>query len=183
MNRTASHRTGTRLGWLSKLLAGHSLPTTASSAAAGRWLAAHDRFRCSEDLARDRSARLRGPIQTNLWGIPEEQQDQQVEPASAAAVDDRGADHGGIEVGYPQEHGGDAPFATAPGADGAEQQVCGYVAEYAVQQRFASLITHPSEVIALLDADDPPKRGVTRPELGQEFGHRRPEPGSPGRSL
>lgn len=116
-------------------------------------------------------------------GIPEEQQGQQVEPASAAAVDDRGADHGGVEVGYPQEHGGDAPFATAPGADGVEQQVCGYVAEYAVQQRFASLITHPSEVIALLDADDPPKRGVTRPELGQEFGHRRPEPGSPGRSL
>ena len=38
MNRTASHRTGTRLGWLSRLLAGHSLPTTPSSPAAGRGL-------------------------------------------------------------------------------------------------------------------------------------------------
>lgn len=52
-----------------------------------------------------------------------------------------------------------------------------------IKQRFASLITQPSDVIALLDADDPPKRGVTRAELGQEFGHRRPEPGAPGRSL
>ena len=52
-----------------------------------------------------------------------------------------------------------------------------------IKQRFASLITQPSDMIALLDADDPPKRGVTRAELGQEFGHRRPEPGAPGRSL
>lgn len=52
-----------------------------------------------------------------------------------------------------------------------------------IKQRFASLVTQPSDIIALLDADDPPKRGVTRPELGQDFGHRRPEPGAPGRSL
>lgn len=52
-----------------------------------------------------------------------------------------------------------------------------------IKQRFASLVTQPSDVIALLDADDPPKPAVTRPELGQEFGHRRPEPGTPGRSL
>ena len=52
-----------------------------------------------------------------------------------------------------------------------------------IKQRFASLITQPSDVIALFDADDPPKREVTPPELVQEFGHRRPEPGAPGRSL
>ncbi|WP_336643728.1 DNA-processing protein DprA [Microbacterium sp. MMO-113] len=52
-----------------------------------------------------------------------------------------------------------------------------------IKQRFASLVTQPSDVIALLDADDPPKPGVTRAELAQEFGHRRPEPGAPGRSL
>lgn len=52
-----------------------------------------------------------------------------------------------------------------------------------IKQRFASLITQPSNVIALLDADDLPKREVTRPELGQEFDHRRAESGAPGRSL
>lgn len=52
-----------------------------------------------------------------------------------------------------------------------------------IKQRFASLITQPSDVIALLDADDPPKRGVTPPELEREFGHRRSEPGAPVRSL
>lgn len=44
-----------------------------------------------------------------LEGIPDEQQDQQVQPAGAAVVDDRGADRGGIEVGHGQQHGGDAP--------------------------------------------------------------------------
>lgn len=50
-----------------------------------------------------------------------------------------------------------------------------------IRQRFASLVTQPSDVIALLDADDIPKPAVTRPELGQEFGHSRPEPGASGR--
>ena len=66
MNPTASHRTGTRLRWPSRLLAAHSLPATASSAAARRWLAARDRSRCSANLPRARSARLTGPIQRNL---------------------------------------------------------------------------------------------------------------------
>lgn len=52
-----------------------------------------------------------------------------------------------------------------------------------IKQRFASLITQPSDMIALLDADDASKPSVTRPELGQELGHRRPDPGAPGRSL
>lgn len=52
-----------------------------------------------------------------------------------------------------------------------------------IKHRFASLITQPSGVIALLDADDASRRGVKRPELGQEFCHRRPEPGAPGRSI
>lgn len=52
-----------------------------------------------------------------------------------------------------------------------------------IKQRFAALVTQPSDVIALLDADDPPQRGVTGAELRQEFGHRRPEPGAPGRSI
>lgn len=52
-----------------------------------------------------------------------------------------------------------------------------------IKQRFASLITQPSDVIALLDADGPSKPAVMRPELGQDFGRRRPEPGAPGRSL
>lgn len=52
-----------------------------------------------------------------------------------------------------------------------------------IKQHFASLVTQPSDVIALLDADDPPKPAVMRPELGQQFGHRRPEPDATGRSL
>ena len=67
-----------------------------------------------------------------LAGIPDEQQGQQVQPVGAATVDDRGADPGGVEVGSGQEHGGDAPFEAASGADGVEHQVGGCVAEYAV---------------------------------------------------
>lgn len=52
-----------------------------------------------------------------------------------------------------------------------------------IKQRFASLVTQTSDVIALLDADNPPKRGATRPELGQDLGHRGPEAGAPGRSI
>ncbi|WP_263970006.1 DNA-protecting protein DprA [Pseudoclavibacter sp. CFCC 14310] len=52
-----------------------------------------------------------------------------------------------------------------------------------VKQRFASLVTQSSDVIALLDADGPSTPAVTRPEPGQQFDRRRPEPGRPGRSL
>ncbi len=52
-----------------------------------------------------------------------------------------------------------------------------------IKQGFASLVTQPSDVIDLLDADRTPDRTVTRPEVGREFGHRHPSPGTPGRSL
>ena len=52
-----------------------------------------------------------------------------------------------------------------------------------IKQGFASLVTQPSDVIALLDADPNPRRAVTRPEAGREFGHRRPSQGTPGHSL
>ena len=52
-----------------------------------------------------------------------------------------------------------------------------------IKQGFASLVTQRSDVIDLLDADRTPDRTVTRPEVGREFGHRRPSPGTPGRSL
>ena len=52
-----------------------------------------------------------------------------------------------------------------------------------IKQGLASLVTQPSDVIALLDADPNPRRAVTRPEAGREFGHRRPSQGTPGHSL
>lgn len=52
-----------------------------------------------------------------------------------------------------------------------------------IKQRFASVVTQPSDMIALLDADDASKRGMTRPELGHDLGHRGPEAGAPGRSI
>ena len=52
-----------------------------------------------------------------------------------------------------------------------------------IKQGFASLVTHTGNVIDLLDADRSPDRAVTRPEVGREFGHRRPSPGTTGRSL
>lgn len=70
-----------------------------------------------------------------LEGVPDEQHDQQVEPAGAAVIDDRGADRGGVEVGHGQEHRGDAPLEAASGADGVDEQVGGCVAEYAVASR------------------------------------------------
>lgn len=51
-----------------------------------------------------------------------------------------------------------------------------------IKQGLASFVTEPHDVIALLDADDTPGKAVTR-QVGPEFGHRRPEPGTPGRSL
>lgn len=62
-------------------------------------------------------------------GVPDEQQDQQVEPAGAAVVNDRGADRGGVEVDHGEQHRGDAPFQAPASADGVEQQVGGCVAE------------------------------------------------------
>ena len=67
-----------------------------------------------------------------LEGIPDKQQDQQVERVWTAVVDDRGADRGGVEVGHGQDYRGEAPFEAAPGVDSVEQQVGGCVAEYAV---------------------------------------------------
>ena len=52
-----------------------------------------------------------------------------------------------------------------------------------IKQGFASLVTQPSDMIDLLDADPSPGRAATRPEVGREFGHRRSSPGTPGRSL
>lgn len=52
-----------------------------------------------------------------------------------------------------------------------------------IKQGFASLVTHTGNVIDLLDSDPNPGRAVKRPEAGREFGHRRPSPGTPGRSL
>ncbi len=51
-----------------------------------------------------------------------------------------------------------------------------------IRQGLATLVTQPSDVIALLDADAP-GRAVTRPEVGRDLGQRRPSPGTPGRSL
>lgn len=67
-----------------------------------------------------------------LEGVPDENQDHQVEPAGAAVVDDRGADRRGVEVDPGEQHRGDAPLEAASGADGVEQQVGGCVAEYAI---------------------------------------------------
>ncbi|HCX85858.1 MAG TPA: DNA processing protein DprA [Micrococcales bacterium] len=52
-----------------------------------------------------------------------------------------------------------------------------------IKQGLASLVTQPSDVIALLDADPNPRRAVTRPEAGREFGHQHSSRGTPGRSL
>ncbi|WP_294181294.1 DNA-processing protein DprA [uncultured Schumannella sp.] len=52
-----------------------------------------------------------------------------------------------------------------------------------IKQRFASLVTQPSDVIALLDTEGTSKRRAVRAELGQEFGRHRSEPGAPGRSI
>ena len=68
----------------------------------------------------------------HLEGVPDEEQDQQVEPAGAAVVDDRGADRCRVEVDPGEQHRGDAPFEAASGADGVDEQVGGCVAEYAV---------------------------------------------------
>lgn len=51
-----------------------------------------------------------------------------------------------------------------------------------IRQGLATLVTQPSDVIDLLDADAP-DRAVTRPEVGRDFGQRRPSPGTPGRSI
>ncbi|WP_447947438.1 DNA-processing protein DprA [Microbacterium lacticum] len=51
-----------------------------------------------------------------------------------------------------------------------------------IRQGFATLITQPSDLIALLDADAP-RRAVTLPEVGRDFGHRRPSPGTQGHSI
>lgn len=52
-----------------------------------------------------------------------------------------------------------------------------------IKQGFASLVTDTGNVIDLLDADQNSGRAVTRPEVRREFGHRRPSPGTPARSL
>lgn len=52
-----------------------------------------------------------------------------------------------------------------------------------IKQGLASLVTQSSDVIDLLDADRAQDRTVTRSEVGREIGHRRPSPGTPGRSL
>ena len=51
-----------------------------------------------------------------------------------------------------------------------------------IRQGLATLVTQPSDVIALLDADAP-SRAVTRLETGRDFSQRRPSPGTPGRSI
>lgn len=51
-----------------------------------------------------------------------------------------------------------------------------------IRQGFATLVTQPSDLIALLDADAP-RRAVTLPEVGRDFGHRRPSPGTQGHSI
>lgn len=46
----------------------------------------------------------------------------------------------------------------------------------------AKLVTQPSDVIALLDADAP-GHPISGSEVGRDFGQRRPSPGTPGRSI
>ena len=68
----------------------------------------------------------------HLEGVPDRQQNQQVEPAGTAVVGDRGADRRSVDVGHGEEHRGDAPLEAAPGTDRAQQQVRGRVPEQAV---------------------------------------------------
>ncbi|MGE9784209.1 DNA-processing protein DprA [Janibacter sp. G368] len=51
-----------------------------------------------------------------------------------------------------------------------------------IRQGFAQLITEPSELLVLLDADEVPGRAATEPGVRQQF-DRRPQWGRPGRSL
>ncbi|GHD86199.1 DNA-processing protein DprA [Kocuria marina] len=51
-----------------------------------------------------------------------------------------------------------------------------------IRQGFAQLITEPSELLVLLDADEVPSRAATGPGVRQQF-DRRPQLGRPGRSL
>lgn len=51
-----------------------------------------------------------------------------------------------------------------------------------IRQGFAQLITEPSELLVLLDADEVPSRAATGPGVRQQF-DRRPQRGQPGRSL
>lgn len=51
-----------------------------------------------------------------------------------------------------------------------------------IRQGLATLVTQPSDVIALLDSDAP-GHPVSRPEIGRDFVQRRPSPGMPGRSI
>lgn len=45
-----------------------------------------------------------------------------------------------------------------------------------IKQRFASLITNASDVIALRDADQGTSRTMTRPQVCREFSQRRQTP-------
>lgn len=49
-----------------------------------------------------------------LQGVPDEQQDEQSEPAWAAVVGDCGADRRSVEVDPGEQHGGDTSLHVAP---------------------------------------------------------------------
>lgn len=59
----------------------------------------------------------------HLEGVPDEQDDEQVEPAGAAVLDELPADGGGVEVGGGEEHARQTPFQPASGADRVAQDV------------------------------------------------------------
>ena len=52
-----------------------------------------------------------------------------------------------------------------------------------IKQGFAALVTQPSDVTAMLDAEEMPNRAMRRSEVGHEFGYRRPALGAGGRSM
>lgn len=53
----------------------------------------------------------------HLERVPDAQDDQEVEPARPAVLDERPADGGGVEVGGGEEHARQAPFQAASGAE------------------------------------------------------------------
>lgn len=52
-----------------------------------------------------------------------------------------------------------------------------------IKQRFASLVAQPSDVIALLDADDDAGRAAVRPGIGLGFSHGQRPPDRSGHSI
>lgn len=75
---------------------------------------------------------LTGPHDGQLHGVPDAQEEREVQPSRHASLDEIPEDGCGEEIRDGEEHRGDSPFEAASGADGVEEPVGGHVASQEV---------------------------------------------------